>query len=187
MIVCLSAGLQSSDGKYPQVKNGMYLGAQTRMDALVTLARRMPAEPIVVVGGYGHDGSQLQCDQMAEYVTKVLPNRKVTKVNSLPCTNHNIIALAKNKQLRNGKMTVLSSGYHLPRVYAFWNKQDLGPVNLVSAEDVMNYDPKIEFLVEFERRQASEAQGQWHIKTGKYQDSCKPYSRWHFAKDIIGN
>ena len=67
-------------------------------------------------------------DTMEQFIKQRNRDAHVQKVNSLPCTRHNVIALFHQflgRQLEGKRVAVLTNEYHLRRFMEFWSRVQL--------------------------------------------------------------
>ena len=122
------------NGKFPEFKNGKYLGGQTRMDAAVMVCQKNKKAKIILVGGYNKDNGEennfykesKKTMDMKEYlISKGIDEKQIFIVNSLPCTKHNLIAIFnkyRNDLIRSksSSIAIITNEYHLPRTLRLW-------------------------------------------------------------------
>jgi len=173
------------DKKFPEYKEGKYLGGQIRMDAAVEIWKKYKKVEFILVGGYDEDGGTDKTLDMKVYIENKIDkkyNTKIEIVNSLPCTRHNLIAILNkyDKDLENKTIGILSNFYHIPRILNLWSqlKDDNYKINfnniklepLIAEKQIgVNYPiGVIEYIVRLEE----EIRGLIDINTNAYKDGC---------------
>lgn len=189
VIVLCPAERNKLDRKFPEYdENGKYLGGQTRMDAAVEIYKRSPHAKFIVVGGLDKMPKDLEesvkTQDMKEYLEEKCGAVDVERINSLPCTKHNFIAIfirwaERNVNLNNKKVGVLTNYFHLPRSFKFLShalveyKIDGNPIFIPIAAESIVCQPEIyiksqEYLLTLK----SEVEGMQAIENDKYKDGC---------------
>lgn len=190
VIVLCPSKREGKAKKFPEFKDGMYLGGQTRMDAAVKIYKDNKNAQIILVGGYNENSAE---SDKVTHMKQFLEERCGKNINislrpSLPCTRHNFIAIfnmwkknkATFKKLKNTKIGLLTNFYHLPRALRFWSelvnqKEFAGiptplPINAesITGDSSEAYIRFIEYLF----RIRSEKEGLKDIEDGQYRDDC---------------
>ena len=189
-IIVLSASSKSSDGKFPNYMNGMYLGGQVRMDAAHLLIKLNPDIRFTIVGGYnelslgGNQATSNKVNDIADSMDIRL-NANVDLIYSLPCTHHNFVAVFnswKKSGLRPQRIGILSNSYHLARALTFAKKNQFifdgiqgSKFTTISAEDTLKILPETVFgkhINEYKKRLAREKEGLRKLQKNSYKDYC---------------
>lgn len=189
-IIVLSSEPLQADGKFPNFKNGMYLGGQVRMEAAAKIAADAPDTEMVLAGGYNKlpatstDTSD-KVNEMAAFIRERVPNANLKLVYTLPCSHHDFIATFnawKKANVQMDEVGLLTNGYHLKRAEAFGMRavKLMGldhPVHFIplSAEEVLGRS--IDSIVgdrrdEYETRLKGEEKGIKDLMSGTYHDNC---------------
>jgi hypothetical protein len=103
---------------------GLYVGGHLRMSAAAEFSLQYRPAKVVVVGGLNPKQGPRMTQAMAQFILEKNSGANVQRVNSLPCTRHNVIAIFDQlrSELAGKRIGVLSNSYHLPRFLAFWTK-----------------------------------------------------------------
>src|SRR5688572_29461761 len=72
---------------------GLYTGGHLRLSAAAEFATRWQPHCIAVVGGLDPQHGTRMTDKMEKFIKEKSGGAHVKKINSLPCTRHNVIAL----------------------------------------------------------------------------------------------
>lgn len=210
IIIVLCPEKKDPDGKFPDFKDGMYLGGQVRMDAAKKIYENNENAEFIVVGGYNSkskrsewekvDASQ-KVDDMKSFLKKDCLGIKIIPIKSLPCTKHNLVAIfntwknseEKLKRLKDKKIGLLTNFYHLPRALRFWgeltNTEEFMGIPMpisISAESIIELpvnNMHIRFI-EYLLRLEDERRGLKDIENESYAGSCLG-KKFDDFKDII--
>ena len=159
---------------------GMFTGGHLRLSAVADFATRWRPRGIAVVGGLHTQHGTRMTDTMEKFIKERSSGAHVQKINSLPCTRHNVIALFNHlgRQLEGKRVAVLTNEYHLRRFLEFWSRlqneydfrvaEPLG----IAAEWIC---PSVETdftIAALELRRKAEARGVADLRAGKYVDRC---------------
>jgi len=119
-------------------------------------------------------------DTMEKFIKERSNGVQVQKINSLPCTRHNVIALFNQlgRQLEGKRVAVLTNEYHLRRFMEFWSRvqfeygfrvaEPLG----IAAEWICPSAETDFTWAALELRRKAEARGVAELRAGKYVDPC---------------
>jgi hypothetical protein len=189
-IIVLSSEPLQPDGKFPDFKNGMYLGGNVRMRAAAKIAKDSPETEITLVGGYNklpnpNPDTSDKVNDMASFVRASVPNANLRLVYSLPCSYHDFIAVfntwkAENIQVQ--EVGILTNAYHLKRAEAFAHRA----AKLMGIDQTIRFVPMaaeeilqepIDAIVgdrqdEYNARLKGEAKGIIDLHSGQYHDNC---------------
>jgi len=194
IVIVLCPDKKNLYGKFPEFKNGKYLGGQTRMNAAVVLSQENKKTIFILVGGHNEDDgitdsdyykkSQKTADMRQYFLEKGIENKRLKIVNSLPCTKHNLVAVFKKYSKRLDKKKKLKIGlltnfYHLPRALNFWRNlvcdefQSIvkNPTAII-AESIIGGDRPYYKEYEYFLRLESELKGLIDLNTDRYKDKC---------------
>ena len=181
-VVVILAGLPiGADGRFPQEENGVFFGMQSRMDAAVKTYLRFPKALYILVGESVEGKSVNKPDEMARYLHAKCPNILIKKINSLPCTWHNIIALfaQAGPALFRRRVWLLTNSYHMPRALAFWeevkmkNYPNIPSPFPLTAESVVGNTAIMQYKLQYEKRIEMEKKGLRDFNSGLYKEHCK--------------
>lgn len=189
VIVLCPAERNKLDRKFPEYdENGKYLGGQTRMDAVVGIYKRNPYSKFIVVGGLDKMTQRLEeslkTKDMKEYLEEKCDTVDVERINSLPCTKHNFIAIfirwaEQNINLENKRIGVLTNYFHLPRSLKFLSdalmeyKIGGNPIFIPIAAESIVCQPEIYIKrQEYFLTLKSEVGGMEDMENGIYKDGC---------------
>jgi len=159
---------------------GMFTGGHLRLCAVAEFSKRWQPRCIAVVGGLHAQHGTRMTDTMEQFIKQRNSDAHVQKINSLPCTRHNVMALLNQlgRQLEGKRVAVLTNDYHLRRFLEFWSQLQLEydfrvaePLG-VAAEWIQ---PSVETDFTWaarEQRRKAEARGVADLRAGKYVDRC---------------
>ena len=161
MVLC--PGRPKRDNKkvvYDQIKDGLYLGGQTRMKAAVIFSKH--ANTVIVVGG-----SPRKANYMKQYlVSNGVPSSKIIRVESDSDTTGNMFALKKISEdyKITGNIGILTNFYHMNRSIRFAQdifvrKDSNKTIYPVVAETVTELVDCLKYKDEYIKRVAQEIQG----------------------------
>lgn len=185
IVIVLCPSKKDNQGKFSEFQDGLYLGGETRMNAVLEIHKRSPNAEFIVVGGYDEGKETSKKVQDMEDFLKENLVENVRGIKSLPCTFHNFIAVFNTlnaEEIKSKKIGLLTNYYHLPRAFRFLvkAKEDLGLKIIpsfypISAESVVKdfpeqnmYNRENEFLLRVE----SERKGLRDLEDEIYSDSC---------------
>jgi len=159
---------------------GMFTGGHVRLCAAAEFSTRWRPRSIVVVGGLHAQHGTRMTDTMEKFIKQRNSDAHLQKVNSLPCTRHNVVALFNHlgRQLEGKRVAVLTNEYHLRRFLEFWarleNEYDFRVAEpLGIAAEWIAPSVETDFTsAALERRRISEARGIADLRAGKYVDRC---------------
>ena len=199
-IIIILCPYKKLNGKFPEFLNGKYIGGQTRIDATVELSKENEKAIFILVGGYNQDDGVVGSDHytksqkttdMNDYLLgKIAGQNRISIVNSLPSTKHNLVAIFKKyEKLRDDNLNIglLTNTYHLPRALSWWeelinNENEFkekknqkntikgiikNPIPIV-AESIIGGDGRYKRYIEYISRLESELKGIMDLKTYKY-------------------
>lgn len=163
----------------------VYIGGEFRAAAVSAMYKLNPKSNFVMLAGLelGPDKEVIEKTmQMEQYFRTKHPDMKISRINSLPCTRHNLIALGNAEKqgvsLQNGKVAIVSNAYHESRIRAW--KEDLAKkgthlpeFDFVSPETVGIPEAASKLDSGFERRLWLESAGLEAINHDAYQDRCQ--------------
>jgi hypothetical protein len=159
---------------------GMFTGGHLRLCAAAEFSTRWRPRCIAVVGGLHAQHETRMTDTMEEFIKQRNRDAHVQKVNSLPCTRHNVIALFNHLggHLEGKRVAVLTNEYHLPRFMEFWSRVQLEydfrvaePLG-VAAEWICPSAETDFTWAALDLRRKAEARGVADLRAGKYVDRC---------------
>lgn len=205
IIIVLCPDKKGDNGKFPEFKNGKYLGGQTRMDAAVEISKESNKTKFILVGGYNEDdgvisstyymASQKTTD-MQDFMKEKGARNEIKIVNSLPCTRHNLIAIFNERmeELSNTDFNIglLTNFYHLPRALNLWTKLAKeekefekkiieNPTPIV-AESIVEENKRYSKHHEYILRLENELKGLIDLDTYKYKKENQKYERQYMDK-----
>ena len=159
---------------------GMFTGGHLRLCAATEFATRWRPRSIAVVGGLHAQHGTRMTDTMEKFIKQRNCDAHLQKVNSLPCTRHNVIALFNQlgRQLEGKRVAVLTNEYHLRRFQEFWSRVQLeygfrAPEPLGVAAEWICPSAETDFTwAALELRRKAEARGVTDLRAGKYVDRC---------------
>ena len=159
---------------------GMFTGGHLRLCAATEFATRWRPRSIAVVGGLHAQHGTRMTDAMEKFIKQRNSDAHLQKVNSLPCTRHNVIALFNQlgRQLEGKRLAVLTNEYHLRRFMEFWSRVQLEygfrvPEPLGVAAEWICPSAETDFTwAALELRRKAEARGVTDLRAGKYVDRC---------------
>jgi hypothetical protein len=159
---------------------GMFTGGHLRLCAAAEFATRWRPRSIAVVGGLHAQHGTRMTDTMEQFIKQRNRDAQVQKVNSLPCTRHNVIALFNRlgRQFEGRRVAVLTNEYHLRRFLEFWSRLQTEydfrvPEPLGIAAEWIAPSVDTDFTsAALEQRRKSEARGVADLRAGKYVDPC---------------
>ena len=159
---------------------GMFTGGQLRLCAVAEFATRWRPRCVAVVGGLHAQHGTRMTDTMEKFIKEKSDGVQVQKINSLPCTRHNVIALFNQlgRQLEGKRVAVLTNDYHLRRFLEFWCRVQLEygflvPEPLGVAAEWICPSAETDFTwAALDLRRKSEARGVADLRAGKYVDRC---------------
>jgi hypothetical protein len=206
IVIVLCPEKTDKDGRFPEFKDGKYLGGQTRMNATCEIFKKNKKAEFIIVGGYDpndNDRSQKMID-MENFLEEQCKKIKVVKCPSLPCTRHNLIAIfntwkKKSKDIKGKRIGLLTNFYHLPRTLRFWgelvNKEEFkkipDPIPTpipIAAESVSQISGEIYIrFTEYILRIDKERDGLRDIENGIYIDSCLLEENFNQFKRVLKN
>ena len=159
---------------------GMFTGGHLRLCAVAEFATRWRPRCVAVVGGLHAQHGPRMTDAMEKFIKDRSNGVQVQKINSLPCTRHNVIALFNQlgRQLEGKRVAVLTNDYHLRRFMEFWSRVQLEygfrvvePLG-VAAEWICPSAETDFTWAALELRRKAEARGVADLRAGKYVDRC---------------
>jgi hypothetical protein len=159
---------------------GMFTGGHLRLCAAAEFLTRWRPRSIAVVGGLHAQHGTRMTDTMEQFIKQRNRDAHVQKVNSLPCTRHNVIALFNQlgRQLEGKRVAVLTNEYHLRRFMEFWSRVQLEygfrvvePLG-VAAEWICPSAETDFTWAALELRRNAEARGVADLRAGNYVDRC---------------
>jgi hypothetical protein len=180
LLIVPSPILNDAGTAFPEVDptTGLYVGGHLRMSAAAEFSLQYRPAKVVVVGGLNPKHGPRMTQAMAEFLLEKNSGANVQRVNSLPCTRHNVVALFTKlrEELSGKRIGVLSNSFHLPRFLAFWT--NLRPTyggNIpdpltIAAESCLSRGPVDQSA--YEARIAAEQRGLADLRGGKYLDRC---------------
>ena len=159
---------------------GMFTGGHLRLCAAAEFSTRWRPRSIAVVGGLHAEHGTRMTDTMEEFIKRRNSDARVQKVNSLPCTRHNVVALLNQlgRQLEGKRVAILTNEYHLRRFLEFWSRlqneyEFRVPEPLGIAAEWIAPSVETDFTsAALERRRKSEGRGIADLRAGKYVDRC---------------
>jgi len=159
---------------------GMFTGGHLRLCAVAEFATRWRPRCVAVVGGLHAQHGTRMTDTMEKFIKEKSAGVQVQKINSLPCTRHNVIALFNQlgRQLEGKRVAVLTNDYHLRRFLEFWCRVQLEygflvPEPLGVAAEWICPSAETDFTwAALDLRRKSEARGVADLRAGKYVDRC---------------
>lgn len=160
--------------------SGLYVGGELRLSATVDFSRRFGPRKIVVVGGLDPERGSRITHAMRRFIIENDSTANVQRIDSLPCTRHNVIALFNRlgRQLEGKRVGLLTNEYHLPRFLAFWSSlRDEYQLNLseplaIAAESIVNSVDKESRGENVSARRKAEERGLADLRAGRYVDRC---------------
>ena len=180
LLIVPSPILNDAGTDFPEVDpaTGLYVGGHLRMSATAEFSLHCQPAKVVVVGGLNPKHGCRMTQTMAQFILGKNSSANVQRVNSLPCTRHNVIAIFNQlrEELSGKRIGVLSNSYHLPRFLAFWtNLRTTYGGNIpeplaIAAESCLTHDPVDQSA--YEARIAAEQRGLADLRAGKYLDRC---------------
>jgi hypothetical protein len=159
---------------------GMFTGGHVRLCAVAEFSTRWRPRCIAVVGGLHAQHGTRMTDTMEQFIKQRNSDAHVQKVNSLPCTRHNVIALFNQlgRQLEGKRVAVLTNDYHLRRFLEFWSQVQLEydfrvaePLG-VAAEWIQPSAETDFTWAALDLRRKAEARGVADLRAGNYVDRC---------------
>jgi hypothetical protein len=159
---------------------GMFTGGLLRLCAAAEFAARWRPRCVAVVGGLHAQHGTRMTDAMEKFIKERSSGVQVQKINSLPCTRHNVVALFNQlgRQLEGKRVAVLTNDYHLRRLMEFWSRVQLEygfrvvePLG-VAAEWICPSAETDFTWAALELRRKAEARGVADLRAGKYVDPC---------------
>src|SRR3989338_6575424 len=128
-IIVLSSRQIDKEGRFANFErdksgNEVYIGGEARMRAASASYIQNPDARFIMLGGVEIDqqGTLLEKTlEMEKYLKILHPKIKISRINSLPCTRHNLIAFANAPQedLKLETVALLSNDYHRQRIEAW--------------------------------------------------------------------
>jgi len=205
IIIVLNASERNQKTRlFDEYDKGLYLGGQTRMEAAAEICKNNMDSKIIVVGGLKDNPESIddskKTKDMEEYLLENVGKQiNIQRINSLPCTKHNFIAIfihwsANQIDLTEKKVAILTNYYHLPRTFKFLSNAiiDYGikgsPIFIpIAAESIINkseiYESK---STEFLKRLQGEVKGLSDLEKGEYKDPCL-YKKEEYEKGKLEN
>jgi hypothetical protein len=159
---------------------GLYTGGHLRMCAAAEFATRWQPHCIAVVGGLDPQHGTRMTDTMENFIKERSGGAHVQKINSLPCTRHNVIALFNQlgPRLASGRVAMLTNEYHLRRLLEFWTRVETEyefraaePLAIAAEWIIQTADTDFTSAA-LERRRKAEDRGVMDFRAGKYVDRC---------------
>lgn len=159
---------------------GLYAGGHLRLLAAVEFSRRYAPREIVVVGGLDPKHGSRMTQAMEQFITERNGSANVQRINSLPCTRHNLIALFNQlgERLERKRVGILTNDYHLPRFLAFWSqlRKDyefrIADPLAIRAESICKPTEAEVDAKAVDARRELEERGLADLQAGKYVDRC---------------
>jgi hypothetical protein len=180
MLIVPSPILDDTGTAFPDVDptTGLYVGGHLRMSAAADFSLHCQPAKVVVVGGLNPKHACRMTQAMAQFILEKNSGANVQRINSLPCTRHNVIAILNQLrgELAGKRIGVLSNSYHLPRFLAFWTKLRPHDGNIpdpltIAAESCRLTRGPVDQAA-YEARIAAEQRGLADLRLGKYLDRC---------------
>jgi hypothetical protein len=159
---------------------GMFTGGHLRLCAAAEFSTRWRPRCVAVVGGLHAQHGTRMTDAMEKFIKQRNSGAHVQKVNSLPCTRHNVTALLNQlgRQLQGKRVAVLTNEYHLRRFLEFWSRLQNEyafrvPEPLGIAAEWISPSVETDFTsAALELRRKAEARGVADLRAGEYVDRC---------------
>jgi hypothetical protein len=185
-IIVLGLSPKTPDGKFVDFQTGaqgkMYLGGTARMNAAVKAYGENPQATFIFLAGLyiKENGEVLEKGlQMEQFLKDRCPGVRVMQINSLPCTRHNLVALANSddKEFIGKNVGLLSNAYHENRIKA-WQKSlegegvKLPEFTFLCTEDFGEPELAGQGDESFDNRIKAEKAGIEKIHSHQYNDHC---------------
>jgi hypothetical protein len=181
LLIVPSPILNDAGTAFPEVDptTGLYVGGHLRMSAAADFSLHCQPAKVVVVGGLNPKHGPQMTQAMARFILERNSGANVQRVNSLPCTRHNVIAIFNQLrgELAGKRIGVLSNSYHLPRFLAFWTslrpsyRGNIPDPLVIAAESCRLTRGPVDQSA-YEARIAAEQRGLADLRAGKYLDRC---------------
>jgi hypothetical protein len=180
LLIVPSPILNDGGTAFPEVDptTGLYVGGHLRMSAAAEFSLHYQPAKLVVVGGLHPKHGPRMTQAMAQLLLEKNSDANVQRINSLPCTRHNVVAIFSQLrgELTGKRIGVLSNSYHLPRFLAFWtNLRSTYGGNFADPLAIAAESCLIRGRVDqsaYEARIAAEQRGLADLRAGKYVDRC---------------